>query len=465
MIKKLLSVATALTLLVNASAQNHETPEQELKRSVHHNYIQQALREQAMAGAAQKPTGSRQRVIAQSTTSGSSIDSTSYAYTGTRGSRFNHNAVSYNSIMLPLYAPHFLHPSFDKGMDVLADTMADYHNGFLRYKDYGTYRPDDKLNLIITEFDTTYTYDRSWTQIIYNADGNIDREYYDLYDLPSLHDTTYLTAYTYQNGKVLTDSFWVKENGSWSLVNIKTHSYNSQGKLITDSLFSVTVSGPELVVHTALTYYPDNRLRTLTTTQFTADSTYVSGFDSLGYTNNLDYPTFREYRSPVSIFGIRTIREMVYPGASGLPDSMRHTRIYNGDTTISSYMYQYNSFDNPERISRFVNNSSGTPASVSRFYYEIYDNGLAVADRREEEGPEVFPNPFREHINIVFKGNSNGNYAFRLLNINGKEFYRARVKVTGNAARITVPGLSDGVYLLLLSDGKNRTYSKQLIRH
>jgi hypothetical protein len=406
----------------------------------------------------EKPTGIKQRVIAQTMKGETINDSASFRYSGTRGSEFNYNRFTYNSILEGPYEPSFIYPRNMKGWHMLADTITYFIRDTFSYKDYAVYRPDNKCSFIFTEYNTSSRFRSSY---IYNSNGDMEARYSSLYSGSVPTDTSSILKYSYENNKLMTDSAWLKDFGVFVLLGFDRFYYSASGKLEVDSGFSATSSS---LAVTNLTYYTDGKLRTITTTIFSGNTIREILKDSLGYTGNLEYLTFLQSQSDNFSTNLSWSRvELKYPGINGLPDSTTVNLIVNGSESETIYRYQYNDFDNPEEILAYTDGNP-TPYQTAHFYYETYNDGLAINEFKSENDLTVYPNPFSNQINLESKSLLNQNYTLRLLNVVGSEVFSTRLTPRDGKTKFSLPQLSPGFYTLLVQSSDGRLLSKKVMR-
>lgn len=465
--RRVLLFALNIVLISNSYAQQLVEPEEKPVDNYHRNYILEVLQQQwATSNAMQKPTGTKQRVIAQTSKGATFKDSCTYSYSNNRGSTFNYNMFSYNTILNNVYAPNFVYLRTRNALDVLADTITNYDRDTIRYKDYGVYRPDNKLSLILTDYADDYPFNRNKSVMTYNNDNLPDVYYYSMYNIPGPADTNNKVKYSYSAGKVMVDSFWTKEGGAWNFSGYQEHHYNPGNKLIADTNFSVTGSSLQVAYVTLFTYYPDGKLSTMNTTHFYNDTILYTDRDSLGYTAEADYATYWENRRTAPTTGTLTIsREIKYPGAAGVPDSAKVWRITNSGQQLRNFRYQHNSYGNPESISVFnEGNNTPTPNQTYTFYYELYDNGLAINEADPINDFKIYPNPFDNYLSIDIKTQQAGNYSLKLMNITGRKFFSKTLKGQLETIKIFLPELSDGIYILEIQIPNGNFIRKKLVR-
>lgn len=427
----------------------------------------QILRKQQLSNDAVdlKPTGLKQRVIAQSLTNSINTDSTAFKYSGMRGSRFDFNGYYYDPVL-----DNALEPD---AFSILADSITSVQNDTIRYLDYAYYRPDNKTDSIFSIFfDEIYSLDSTKIINLYNANGIAYRSYYFSYD-PVTNDTATILQYSYDitQTKKLTDSVWAKESGNWFLGSVTQYHYNTLGQL--DTVTSLgNLSGSLVMTNQGVyTYYPDGKLRTRFGITYFDDPYFTSTLDTFGYTPGIEYCTMSQsIRTTDFGAGTEVLYSQVlkYPGVNGTPDStvaFRKNAPSANWTRTGVYKYTCNSYNNPEEILYFKSsNTSGTPNTKYRFYYELYNDGLAIDEDINNIDLVVYPNPFSNQIDVDCKSLLNQNCTFRLLNVAGINVFSVRKTNKGGKASFSLPQLPIGFYTLQIQSPDGHLINKKMIR-
>jgi|GEM_PF-941309 len=448
------------------------------KMKEHHAVVRQLLNRQG-SSLAQKPTGTRYRVIAQAVEAPSfenpgttEIDSTRFRYSGTRGSRFDYNSTDllFNEYPEPIYAPAMMVPYTPDPLNMLADTITSYLDGVLTDASALTYRSDNKVSGLLSTYynagGTADYYDRYYAD--YNAQGHLTQNLFlggtaspSALDSLQKRIVSYNAAFT----QVLSDSVYTYDGTAFALEIVARYYYNASNRLDSAIVFNFTSGSAEEAEKLYLDYYSDGKLRRIIA------SSEADGFsmaDSFAYTTGIDYVTHWDskftfvFEGEELTFGSRIIR---YPGSSGLPDS---AKVYDFDgisgtwTEYQTITYSYTSFGEPGTIT--LTEAGGGAEEVHRFYYEEYDNGLSISPLAENKEFRVFPNPFQNHLAIDWKGKQQSQVTLRLVNILGQEVYRSGLKLVSGSNRITLPELQPGNYILLLQDAQGKTWSEKLVK-
>jgi hypothetical protein len=464
---KIKPTLTFLFVLTHANvfAQNgNNAPDSGLMR--HRNEVLNILAEQKNTMQF-KPTGITQRVIAQTFKSETFNDSVSFVYSGTRGSRFNYNNLSYNSILDAVYEPSYIYyPRSLNALDMLADTLSYYRSSVFSYKDVATYRSDNKCSIIFSEYGAEYANNRSKSIYTYNNDGFCDANYFSDYNDPGPFDTTSLLKHSY-NGNILNiDSSLQKENGIWNLSQINRFNSNATGKIISDSVFYDPGTGMHLAAIERFTYNASDKLQSITTTKFSGNSIIETTRDSLAYANDMDYVTYwKIVRKNSSGNTIYEREEVKYPGTIGLPDSTTVTINSSGAQSKLLYHYQYNSFNNPEEIRNFKDgNTSTIPDEVYHFYYETFDDGLAINTLKFDDDRKVSPNPFYNRIEITGKTGNDEKCKVTMMDALGKIVFLGNSSFHNGMMNISLPETASGIYILRIQGTNGKLWVKKLVK-
>jgi len=434
---------------------------------LHQNYILATLSQQASAFTAEKPTGTKQRVVAQTQTNSNLWDSTSFIYSGTKGSRYNYNSFTYNESLLIGWLPSQVMPNVQKPEDVLADTLIQIENSQITSRDYGIYRPDNQLSFVQSELGAwAFPNDRYQMAVTYDATNRPITYYFSSYSSATPADTTNILHFFYNaSGKIEMDSSWIKDNGGWEFESTTQYHY-SNGIRMVDSQFSMSSSvlSPKRV--TTYAYYPDGKLETMKSVAYDQGSPIQIIHDSLGYISNVPYATFWENKSISPSTGNSSSRriKIFYPNAStNLPDSARWIIYSTSSQSEKIYRYEYNSFQNPEKITVYNSTSpTSNPYNILRFYYETFDDGVSVKEIVKENDVQVYPNPFNKVISVSTKGPSILTN-LSLINISGQKVFSKSLNWQQGSYSLNVPNLIPGVYTLLLQDARGNIYTKRVV--
>lgn len=472
--KNVFLAGAALLSIFQAHAQKRPnfTNRQHAGSAVIHNMLSR----QWSNTAAQKPTGIQQRVIAQGLTdlTGSevSLDSFLFKYSGTNGSVYDYNQFGYNQSFEPVYAPMQIDHRYDADpMKLLADTIINYYDEELYSMERASYRSDKKLDSIFGyEPDGSDFSLYSKTFMHFTATGHIDTvtamegQPMDIY---SIHSYKYNTGET----KLLTDTVFMPDMpGTYFAYQYK---YNAtSGRL--DTSYATYQTTPNTQRNRVIyDYYSDGKIRKTTSQSFTNGAWTTDGFDSLGYTAGVNYYTYWK-QSHTFFDGTQNVEYSYltrqFPGTGGAPDS---SVSYNSDfmtnewTRESKIVYTYNSFGNPVKLvgTDFDEDGTATPEGFINFYYETYDDNLAIRPVTENTALAVYPNPFTNSINIDWKEQKTGKISLKLTNIAGQDVFKTTLNLTPGKNAISIPAtLSHGQYILQVQDAHGQSWSHKMIK-
>jgi hypothetical protein len=436
---------------------------------LHRRYILSVLNQQFLTRTAEKPTGTKQRVIAQKQSNSSLWDSVSYFYSGSKGSRFNYNNFTYNETLNIGWSPAEIMPNWIVPSDVLADTIIGLENEQVAYRDYGTYRPDNQLSFIQSELGAwAFPNDRYRQVIAYDAANRPITYYTFSYSSTTPADTTNIRRFYYKsNVKLDVDSSWIKDNGMWAFETTTKYHYDSGSARIVDSMFSISSSILYPGRITTYTYYPDGKLETMKSVVYNAGAPAQILNDSLGYTFNVPYATYWEHKYISAVTGNTVSRQMeiFHPNATtNLPDSARWIIISSSSQSEKIYRYEYNSFQNPEKITVYNSTSpTSNPYNEYRFYYGTYDDGVAISELKKHDNLLVYPNPFNDKVSIANDGDQEL-AAVSLVSISGQVVFTRNVKWKPGTHSFSCSDIAPGIYKLVLQTVRGTVFRTALVK-
>jgi hypothetical protein len=469
--KKAVLLAASLGCMIQAQAQIGKTVPENKKLKEHRAMVQKALKGQLGGGTAQKPTGTQHRVIAQTMLEAGDLipDSTTFKYSGTKGSNFNYDNQEfvYTADFSSWYAPRPLFPMVENPLDMLADTISDYYDNILTTRATAAYRPDNKLLSSTSTFYATPPTPNFYNKTVngYNTQGHVIASYelrsndngVSYQDTNTVTRTSYNAAFT----QVVADSIYEQTGSGLEFNTLVRYFYSVSGKL--DSMITTDASLSPLE-KLSFDYYSDGKLRKLTAIS-------MDGFnatDSFGYTSGIGYTTLWdskasfEFEGETMIYGSRILK---YPGTGGLPDSLRMFDYESTTGDWTYYMtakYSYTTFSEPQQID-FAAGSD--PLGTIKFYYESYDDGVsAINPVAVNKDFSIYPNPFRSNIAIDWKGKAQSNVSVRLVNILGQEVYSTAMELNTGSNTLNLPALNSGNYILVIRDAAGKSWSSKVVK-
>ena len=469
--KKTVLLAAALGCMIQTQAQIGKTAPENKKLKEHRAMVQKLLKGQLGGSTAQKPTGTQHRVIAQTMLEAGDIipDSTTFKYSGTKGSNFNYDSKDfvYSTAFSNWYAPRPMFPMVESPLDMLADTISSYYNDTLDSRSTAVYRPDNKI------LSNTYTSfyippsSNMYAKTVngYNSQGHVIASYelmssdngVSFQDTNTVTKTSYNTTFT----QVLVDSVYEQTGSGLELNTLIRYYHSTSGKLDSMVFTDATLSPFQKLT---FTYYNDGKLRQFITTSFDG----FNAIDSFGYTSGIGYTTLWDSKASYEFEGETTTyggRILKYPGTSGLPDSIR---MFDYESTTNSWTYymtgkySYTTFSEPQKIDFATGN---LPIGTFKFYYESYDDGVSsIKPIAENKDFNIYPNPFRNNLSIDWKGKAQSQVSIRLVNILGQEVYSTSLKLNTGSNALNLPALNSGNYILMIRDAEGKSWSSKVVK-
>lgn len=469
--KKTLLLATTLAAGLLATAQTQKfNPLIKHNDKKHLNFVNSLLHTQRPA-TAQKPTGTAQRVIAQVASSTEYSDSTRFKYTGTRGSRYNHNSLEfgYNLEFSSDYAPIVGNAYYYNPLDMLADSISSYEDNTLYQLSKGFYRSDNKLDsFFLNYYDGTNPPEIDKTLHSFYPGGYV-KEVISLSQNGTSFDTNQIRRLTYNNtfDRIITDTMLANVGIGMQPVMATTYHYNAQGNADTIVTFYYSGSSFEPVNKSVISYTGSENIQKIFayTMNSTTSQYELYQKDSFAYANNADYFTFWEYsyfdQAGTVQDGTKIIK---YPGANGFPDSVAILYLNSGNWEENVTLhYTYNDYNNPATITATIDDEP--EEGMIKFYYETYEDGISGIDPvASNKDFNVYPNPFSNNINIDWKGKQQSNVTIRLTNIAGQEVYKTSMKLTTGKNAVSIPSLNSGNYILLIQDADGKSWSSKMVK-
>jgi len=462
MIRKLFLLPLSLGIIsdINAQSIKHNifrlSPEQVKNRKM----IGNILNNNPQRGTAHKPTGIKQRVIAQAFMMDDDIDSTTYSYSGSNGSSFDYNnfyELAYSTEFIPDMKPAYIQSYIRPSNDVKASEMMSYGDGELYYQTSAIYNSSGKIDSVYA-FDIFSDSDPFKRMgVNYTDEGNFNSAIAALSDDGTVYDYESKREITYAApGHITGDSvFSYSGSDDWTLAEVHTYHYNSDGRPD-----SITIDDDVFVY----AYDADGRVSKAENYMSLGGELVLFMSDSFGYTPGIDYVT---YFQEIYYFGdmVEGTKILQYPGAGGRPDSLEMYD-FDEDVWIKSAVatYSYNSFGNPEHVT-IEGTVDGEPVSAwGRFYYEEYDDASSVDDVAQSKDFGIYPNPFRSELTINYAGKSGTAVSLKLTDITGRSVFNTSLNLQQGINRVAIPEIAPGNYIMMLQGASGKTWSTKLVR-
>jgi hypothetical protein len=452
-------------LSLNAQTQ-HFNPFKKSTSDQHRLFVNKLIQKQMQAGSeAQKPTGTQQRVVAQTFIDAADLatDSFTYKYSGTRGSKYNQNNANfdYNEEFLSDYLPLSNFQMNYTSLDLLADSIKYYSNDTLSSVSSGFYRSDNKLDSFFVFDGPLVDTGVSKIRHSFNSQGFLNTAISsDNYNGPMATTQKQIFSYNTAQTHLLSDTLFNSDGvGGLTFAGVATYHYNAQNNVDTVKYFNVGGSGLQLSQFINILYTADNKVQNVYYSLYSPDTLVI--MDTFVYSNNQSYYTnwFITYYFPSdSTYSSNAINK--YVGTNGLPDSV--VSVTDGDIDFI-LKYHYNSYNNPDSIIGL--NGDSTLAEKLNFYYEIYDDGISsIKNVNNSNDFNIYPNPFDNKINIDWKTKQANEATVNLVNVLGQTVYsKIQTLNTGNNV-LDLPKLNSGNYIILINDASGNTWSRQLVK-
>lgn len=418
---------------------------------VHHNwnkYVRAALNRNN--SSQQKTTATHERLKAFSTYSfdGSGLnlsDSTDYAYSNGRGSKFDYNQmqyVDYGAESTVLYDSSMHFTDMGSGLEIISGQKAAYDNNNVRTSFTELTASGTAL---VNQTDHKYSYNTAGKMAVeYTLNWNISM---------SKWDTALRTMYAY--------------NAQNQLIGDSSYSYYS-GQMSGKTMYTLDASGNVLVVEdyewntgwkplsrTTMTYYPSNNIKTSVIESYNVSAFEYDSKDSFGYgTSNIyTYHLSQTWDAGTSAW-VNDTKETrtLNTGASAVVSQ----DVKGWDATTSSWQdyvtiaWNYDTYNNPS-LAEITADIMGTPLVVAELHYtyETYQD-THVGDAKDNNKMTVYPNPATDNVHISWTGNTMSKGNLTLINMLGQTVYSTEVK--GNKAEVSMDNMNPGAYRVIVSN-------------
>ena len=167
----------------------------------------------------------------------------------------------------------------------------------------------------------------------------------------------------------------------------------------------------------------------------------------------------------VSTSGVNTVAAFTYTFGTAGPSS--RTVFFDGSNSVGAVTYDWDFGDGNTGTGQNTSNiytSNGTyyvtltvasACGVDSITDTVIVEGIGFAESVLNQTLEIYPNPARAEVNISFN-RLNEKARISLLDLSGKELMVREINNSGDfySGRIDISELSDGVYMLQISDGE-----------
>jgi len=422
----------------------------------------------------QKPTGTQQRVIAQVGTDDAGIlqDSTTYKYSGTKGSQYNYDNpdLIYSSYFPSDYLPALQEPFSNRSSQLLADSIFSYFPSDGYEATRGYYNSSNRVDSLhgLVDNGTGIYETKQYRQ--FNSAGYQTRDIFlSNTAVGGSFDTISATTYYYNAAgtQLLSDTTRSDDGTGLQPSSTLHYHYNAQNKLDSVSTMLLNSGTPYLYTVNKIGYNSTGQVNKAATIYYNGGTTPSEAYiDSFGYTSGLSFYTLNdESYVDYSSGDIEVTRITKTVGSNNLPDTLLMSY---GDGTnfidVAYAKYHYTNFNNPDTVTVRALDDENSLVGKYTFYYESYDDGISSIKGINRKNLNVYPNPFDNNVNIDWTGNTTALSSITLTNMLGQNIYSASLRLTSGHNAIDLPALSKGQYVLMIRDANGDTYTRQLTR-
>jgi hypothetical protein len=396
------------------------------------------------------------------------FDSLKFKYSGERGSRFRTGAFT--------FIPNFYwYPDGDGSkfgdLEVKADSAWKWEGTGL-----------DLEETFINSFSTTqkileHRFSRisdpnSSFKSVNKYDGNsrlTEMLVFDWNTNTSAWDSAGIFTYTYNpQNQIVADSKYHFYFGPPTLYETHAYQYNSNGYLLSKIRRRDSGNGLVDVLADNFTYNPDQTIKESVNYYNYGSGLLPRSRDSFGYGSTQPHYTYQKS------WGFDTSAQNWEPrhltnrsiNAKGLVDTTEYSSWNSLTGEFELYLTvatTYNSQDNPV-ITDFYEPNGSTMDQIYfyRFTYESYQD-LSVPKEHSKLAIVVYPNPAQESIQILFKQPVSGPLLITINNAMGQRVSSYGFAGTMEAERISLSGLTPGLYYLSITRNNGEMIHRQTI--
>lgn len=269
--------------------------------------------------------------------------------------------------------------------------------------------------------------------------------------------------YTYNSSKqVLTENTYMFFLTSWLNLQSTTNTYDSGNKLVKTVNQSLDFMSMQLKNSTqeSFTYNSDGTLNQSITQDWNLSNQWENSIRTTSSYNSSkrltsDISEKWDSQASVWVYDNRT----TYSYTNDLVTEMLEESYTNGawvNSSLEDNTYNSNK-DITQVLSKVWNTTLGKWENSSRMTFNYGNTGIQTA-KLSEETLRVFPNPFKDEINI--KNETNSNLAIKILNIEGKLI--ESFDINGPAAIRNLGSLKAGAYFMKVSTANGEKTIKML---
>jgi hypothetical protein len=219
-----------------------------------------------------------------------------------------------------------------------------------------------------------------------------------------------------------------------------------------------------------ITYYDDNRVKSIKSINPGGNATVLRLYDSFTYTGASTVFAERYTKEYDDFFGsfIKYTVNVKHFNNQGLTDTIRYYK-FNSETSDTNRLYQfdvyeYNEYNNPVKSFTYLVDTDTTLFSKQLYYYDEYETDIPTI-ASENNLLQLYPNPVNNDLNISWKGNGSKKANLNITDISGKLVLNSSINLqTGNQNRVSVAHLPQGVYMVAINLNNGEVYSQKMVK-
>jgi len=464
--KLLLSLFTSLTALSLYAQQ------QDYRIELRDQLVNSILQKQAAATrVAAKTTGTKERLIGTKSyyrVSGgpfTSYDSTILEYTGTNGSKYDFNKMTYNIFSLPdqsEFPTLYTHTASPNNIaDIMFDSVQDYNLSGGAISMHTRYYRRYSGNLATKSGYVYYDTISNYNIYTYNAKGDVTSVVF-VGSTPSKYDTSYIRYFTYDaSGKLTEDSMVQKTAGIYKPYFRLNYTYDGSGRIAQGFVYymSATLGTLRLWSKYTMNYDASSRIATLQTDTGTTSVPYDR--ITYGYTPGINYYTLNADSMWTGSNWVSSTTTTKYINASGLPDSMVSVYAIGSE---NKHVYTYDATGNVNADTSYSIATGSSSVNYQQYFYEPYTD--AVHDvQLPMLTAQLYPNPVNDVMRISIQNMQGNNPAqLSIYNEQGQIVKRAILNTMSGQAVMHIEDLASGIYFVNIQVNGYSVNTEKLIK-
>lgn len=288
------------------------------------------------------------------------------------------------------------------------------------------------------------------TRAVRDANGNITKEVGFTWNGTGWDSTNVTDRIFDSQGKVLSDSNYTVMGGAMPY-SVTKYMYDGNGNLAEDITLNWNGSSWDSSYRNIYTYYTNNKLKTSLSQEYKSAAWHNSYIDSMGYgtADFYIYNISKEWDSLGAVW-VNTGLEERTVNSSGLPGIV-HISQWDSNNSKWTDLYEaeifYDTYLNLTKAAVYgyiAGFKLPTPAFVANLYYEYYFK-VGVNDVAANKPVIIYPNPATSNINVLLDGQKDAHIT--LTNMAGQT---VRSVNADNAQKVSVniTGVPAGNYIL-----------------